>query len=152
MTDIYNYIQQELKQFALSLCGYRIFDADDLIQDTCLRMLEKYNDKEYLEQKKLSGAIMQNLYIDKCRRRLTSPLVVSNNFPHIVEIQSLESKEIMNFIRGSKHKSFESLKLHIEGYKAKEIQKIYGDKTINVPLGNIMMARKKLKQYFRIAS
>lgn len=150
MNEIYNYIKNELRGYALRLCDYRKHETEDLIQDTSLKMWEKYRDKPLTEQKKIATTVMGNLHKDYWRRRYCEPFVVTNQFPEL-EIMYSDCKEIFNFICGQKYKSFESLKLFVEGYKVKEIQTIYGDKTINVPLHNIHRARKKTKEYFNIA-
>lgn len=128
---IYTYIQRELKGYAISLTK-NIHDAEDLVQDTCLRMFLSYGDRELPEQKRLSGTIMKNLFTDWMRKyRFIEELP---EVPAKDEIYDrMQQKELQKaLVEMSNQKHALSFRLRIEGYSNTEIAPIIGTNRNNI--------------------
>ena len=72
MDELLKYINDSLVTLALELTGYNHQDAKDLVQDTCLKVITKYDsyfkDKDFDYQKRVVRVCMRNLFLDSKRR------------------------------------------------------------------------------------
>lgn len=141
---IYHYIQRELKGFAISLTK-NIHDAEDLVQDTCLRMFLSYSDRELPEQKRLSGTIMKNLFVDWFRRHQF--IEELPEVPARDEIyERMQQKELQQaLVDMSNQKHALAFRLRIEGYSNTEIAPMIGTNRNNVNQ-YIIHSKNTLKQ------
>ena len=150
MKDIYHYILNDLKGFAINLAGNR-YNADDLIQETCMKMFLKYPDKDYEEQVKLSCTIMKNIFIDKSRvykttYELVDEIKVDNDAWGIMQKKELQ-KELVNL--KSKKLSF-IFRLRLDGYSKKDIVDITGVNT-NTINSYVMRAKREIIKQLKAA-
>lgn len=124
--------QEDLKKFAMSLTA-NVDDAEDLVQETCLKALSK---KDYFlrQPKNLVGwlfTIMKNIFINQYRRAVNHKKVnydqdtnMTSNYTKTTH-QNPESSYTINEIQDrlnnldDKHKT--PLKLFLSGYKYQEI-------------------------------
>jgi len=135
--------QEDLKKFAMTLTG-NVPDADDLVQETCLKALSK---KDYFlnSPKNLVGwlfTIMKNLFINQYRRAAYTRKVnydknpsMSTNFTKTSE-SSPESdytmKEIQEKLNNLDDKHQKPLKMFLSGYKYQEIAE-----DLNINMGTV---------------
>ena len=152
-----------LKKFAMSLTSDHE-RADDLVQDTYLKAIT-YKDKfvDYTNLKAWVFTIMKNTFINNYRRNVKENTIIDGtqdlyylNQPHDKGFISPESK----YAEGEIEKAINSLsdefripfRMHIEGYKYKEIADDLGLK-IGTVKSRIFFTRQKLmlmlKDYVR---
>jgi len=137
-----------LKIYALKLCNQHLHDAEDLVQDTVLKMLEKYPG---LECVKTAATIMRRLFIDRWRRSkvvMFSELMpyhepaAENDLAKQIDVKNLYQK-----IDKQKLDCFKSIALQMAGFSMKEIAAIRG-KSINTICGHCMDGKLKLIKYY----
>lgn len=157
MEAILNYILHQLKIFALKSCKNKL-DAEDLVQDTCERMIlayERYAGLPLNELQRIATVTMKRILIDNYRKKLTRP-ALTNELPFYLAgsedvERDYEYKHIMDIIRSSPDQHIKVFYLSIQGYKMREISKMN-----NIPLGtatgNSRYGRKKLIKNFLISS
>jgi len=156
-------MKPNLQRFAMSLTSDRD-NALDLVQDTYLKAIT-YKDKfvDYTNLKAWVFTIMKNTFINNYRRNIKENTIVDGtqdlyylNQPHDKGFISPES----NYAEGEIEKAIDSLddefripfRMHIEGYKYKEIASELGLK-IGTVKSRIFFTRQKLmvmlKDYVR---
>lgn len=152
-------IQLNMYNFAYSLTLNRD-DANDLLQDTSLKVLD--NQEKFTDDVNFKGwvmTIMKNIFINHYRQivRNQTVLDVTENLYHLNISQSsgLESpegqyvtKEISESINHFPTDFSKPFSMHVEGYKYEEIAK-----DMNIPIGTvksrIFMARKRLQEEYK---
>lgn len=151
--------QEKLSYFAISLTSDKD-DADDLIQETYLKALS--NKDKYSDQTNLKAwvyTIMKNTFINNYRRNYkSSARINSTDDPYqldtsrdkyIVQPDSKYSeKEIMNVIDKLDDDYRLPFKMHLAGYKYKEISDELG-LLIGTVKSRIFHARRKLMDELR---
>ena len=149
-------IQKNMFSFAMMLTANR-YDAEDLLQETTLRVLD--NRDKYVDNVNFKGwvlTIMRNIFINNYRKELRSQLVIdqTRDFQqlNISEDSKWENpeetiaiKEIRFIINNLNDDLKIPFSLHLEGYKYNEIS----DK-LSLPLGTvksrIFFARRELQR------
>ena len=149
-------IQRNMFSFAMMLTANR-YDAEDLLQETTLRVLD--NRSKYVDNVNFKGwvlTIMRNIFINNYRKILRSQIVIdqtddlrhlniSENSNREDPEETMAVKEIKSII----NKLHDDLKIpfsmYLDGYKYNEIS----DK-LALPLGTvksrIFFARQKLRK------
>ncbi|MCK4663510.1 MAG: RNA polymerase sigma factor [Bacteroidales bacterium] len=144
----------KLKNYAYSLT-LNVEDSHDLLQETFFKAL-KYRDKfiEPMNLKSWAYTIMKNTFINNYRRAVKSRTIIDStkelyyiNIPQNSGFSSPDSSysanELRNGIEKLKKEFKVPFKMHIEGYKYKEIAE-----ELNLPIGSvksrIFFAREKL--------
>jgi len=147
-------MKPNLQRFAMSLTSDRD-NALDLVQDTYLKAIT-YKDKfvDYTNLKAWVFTIMKNTFINNYRRNIKENTIVDGtqdlyylNQPHDKGFISPES----NYAEGEIEKAIDSLddefripfRMHVEGYKYKEIADEMGLK-IGTVKSRIFFSRQKL--------
>jgi len=149
-------IQKNMYSFAMLLTANR-YDAEDLLQETTLRVLD--NQEKYVDNINFKGwalTIMRNIFINNYRKELRSQIVVdqtgdlhSLNVPGDSKWDSPEETITIKEIHFIINKLSDDLKIpfsmHLDGYKYNEIS----DK-LALPLGTvksrIFFARRELQR------
>jgi len=149
-------IQKNMYSFAMLLTANR-YDAEDLLQETTLRVLD--NQEKYVDNVNFKGwvlTIMRNIFINNYRKELRSQVVVDQTGDlHQLNVQgdskwenpetTITIKEI-NFIINNLSDDLKiPFSMHLDGYKYHEIS----DK-LALPLGTvksrIFFARRELQR------
>src|SRR4030043_185100 len=147
-------MKSNLQRFAMSLTSDRE-RALDLVQDTYLNAIT-YKDKfvDYTNLKAWVFTIMKNTFINNYRRNIKENTIIDGtqdlyyiNMPHDKGFISPESR----YAQGEIEKAIESLeddfripfRMHIDGYKYKEIAEELGLK-IGTVKSRIFLTRQKL--------
>ena len=151
-------LQSNLLNFAYMLTSNRD-DAQDLLQDTTLKVLDNYD--KYTENTNFKGwvfTIMRNIFINNYRRTVRSNTVVDRtedlyhlNLPQDSGYQTPEGafgvNEISDAIADFPEKYRIPFSMHVAGYKYNEIAE-----HMHLPLGTIksriFFARQALQQRF----
>ncbi|MCM1110237.1 MAG: sigma-70 family RNA polymerase sigma factor [Clostridium sp.] len=151
-------LQANMFNFALMLTSNRD-DAQDLVQDTMLKVLD--NQDKYAENTNFKGwvfTIMRNIFINNYRRIVRAATVVDRtedlyhlNISQDSGIASPEASyaagEIMDAINSFDAKFREPFSMHVAGYKYNEIAE-----KLELPLGTvksrIFAARQMLQERF----
>ena len=149
-------IQQNMFNFAMLLTANR-FDAEDLLQETTLRVLD--NREKYVDNVNFKGwvlTIMRNIFINNYRKELRSQTVIDQtsdlhqlNIPENSRWENPEEtmnvKEIKFIINNLNSDLKIPFSLYLDGYKYNEIS----DK-LKLPLGTvksrIFFARRELQR------
>jgi len=152
-------IQDNMFNFALMLTGNKD-DANDLLQDTTLKVLD--NQKKYIENVNFKGwvlTIMRNIFINNYRKIVRSQTVIdqTENLYHLSLSQDsgLDSpdgaytiKEINEAIRNLNKDLKIPFSMFLAGYKYNEIAENLG-----LPLGTvksrIFFARQELQRVLK---
>ena len=135
-------------------------DADDLLQDTSLRVLD--NQEKFTENTNFKGwvlTVMKNIFINNYRKIVRNQTVIDQtedlyhlNLPQDSGILSPESLCAVNELKDGIERLPLDLRIpfrmHVEGYKYEEIAE-----SMNLPIGTvksrIFWARKKLQNDFK---
>jgi len=151
-------LQSNMLNFAYMLTSNRD-DAQDLLQDTTLKVLDNYD--KYTENTNFKGwvfTIMRNIFINNYRRTVRSNTVVDRtedlyhlNLPQDSGYQTPEGafgvNEISEAIADFPEKYRIPFSMHVAGYKYNEIAE-----HMHLPLGTIksriFFARQALQQRF----
>ena len=151
-------LQSNMLNFAYMLTSNRD-DAQDLLQDTTLKVLDNYD--KYTENTNFKGwvfTIMRNIFINNYRRAVRSNTVVDRtedlyhlNLPQDSGYQTPEGafgvNEISDAIADFPEKYRVPFSMHVAGYKYNEIAE-----HMHLPLGTIksriFFARQALQQRF----
>lgn len=149
-------LQDNLYNFAYMLTGNRD-DAQDLLQDTTLKVYEKA--EMFVENSNFKGwvfTIMRNIFINNYRREVRSNTFIdtTDDLYHINSAQdssidsvedSYSASEIMAAINSFSEEYRRPFSMHVEGYKYAEIAEELG-----LPLGTvksrIFFARQRLQE------
>ena len=148
-------LQSNLLSFALQLTRNHD-DAEDLLQDTTLKVLD--NERKFAENTNFKGwvfTIMRNIFINNYRRQVRSAVVVdkTQDLYHLNIVQdsgletpegSMSIKEISRVISSFSDDYRRPFSMHMAGYKYTEIAE-----KMNLPVGTvksrIFFARKRLR-------
>jgi len=149
-------IQKNMYSFAMLLTANR-YDAEDLLQETTLRVLD--NKEKYVENVNFKGwalTIMRNIFINNYRKELRSQVVVDQTGDlHNLNVscdskwdnpeETMRVKEIKFIINSLSDDLKTPFSMHLDGYKYNEIS----DK-LALPLGTvksrIFFARRELQR------
>ncbi len=149
-------IQSNLLNFAYALTSNRE-DANDLLQDTVLKVLD--SEDKYISNVNFKGwafTIMRNLFINKYRRQSRSVVVIdrsedlyqlnmSQDSGLDTPVGAINAKEITAMIRSFPEDLRRPFSMLISGYHYNEIAE-----ELNLPVGTIksriFQARKKLQK------
>jgi len=149
-------IQKNMYSFAILLTANR-YDAEDLLQDTTLRVLD--NRDKYVDNVNFKGwvlTIMRNIFINNYRKELRSQVIIDQtddlyhlNVPGDSKGENPEEmmtiKEIQFIISNLNDDLKVPFSMHLDGYKYNEIS----DK-LALPLGTvksrIFFARRELQR------
>ena len=149
-------IQKNMFSFAMMLTANR-YDAEDLLQETTLRVLD--NKDKYVDNVNFKGwvmTIMRNIFINNYRRELRSNIYVDQTGDlHLLNIsdhskwENPEETVAFKEIKSTIHSLNDELKvpflMYLDGYKYHEIS----DK-LSLPLGTIksriFFARRELQR------
>ena len=149
-------IQQNMFNFAMTLTANR-YDAEDLLQETTLRVLD--NKDKYVDNINFKGwvlTIMRNIFINNYRKVLRSQIIIdqTDDLYHLNVSEDLSREnpeetttinEIKFIINSLNNELKIPLSMYLEGYKYTEIS----DK-LALPLGTvksrIFFARQELKR------
>ncbi len=162
INDKINNIESILRAFSLKLTGNRV-DADDLYQDTALRIMansDKY--KEGTNFKAWAITIMRNIFINNYRKKVRRGVMLDqtdNNYfidsgSKVVRNEGESNasyKEMLAMVSALPQEFKEPFWMAYKGYKYDEIAE-----KLEAPLGTIksriFFARKKLKNMYQIAN
>ena len=152
-------LQSNMRNFAFSLTLNRE-EAEDLLQDTTLRVLD--NQEKYTENINFKGwvlTIMKNIFINNYRKIVRNQTIIDTtedlyhlNLPQNSGFANPESSyvtsEIQNSIDSFADEYRIPFSMHVQGYKYEEI----ADK-MNLPIGTvksrIFLARKRLQEQLK---
>ena len=162
VNDKINNINSSLRAFSLKLTGNKV-DADDLYQDTALRIMansDKY--REGTNFKAWAITIMRNIFINNYRKRIRRGVMLDqtdNNFfinsgSKVVSNDGESNatyKEMLAMVSSLPIEFKEPFWMAYKGYKYDEIAE-----KLDAPLGTIksriFFARKKLRNLYEIAN
>lgn len=137
-------------RYALSLT-HDVNDAEDLVQQACLRV---FRSRGRLVGKRYLFVAIRNLFIDRCRKRGTSPAfdpsreeeILDDAPSHVAVVE--DRADLEHMLRCLRVEEREVLLLnHVEGYTAAEIGEITGQPRGTV-LSQLARARKKLVERY----
>ncbi len=152
-------LQGNMRNFAYSLTLNRD-DAEDLLQDTTLKVLD--NQEKFTENVNFKGwvlTIMKNIFINNYRKIVRNQTIIDKtedfhllNLPQNSGFDSPEGSyaigEISNSIDAFPDEYRIPFSMHIQGFKYEEIAQ-----TMNLPIGTvksrIFLARKKLQEQLK---
>ena len=152
-------LQSNMRNFAFSLTLNRD-DAEDLLQDTTLKVLD--NQEKFTDNVNFKGwvlTIMKNIFINNYRKIVRNQTVVDKtedlhhlNLPQNSGFDSPEGSyaigEITNNIASFTDEYRVPFSMHIQGFKYEEIAQ-----TMNLPIGTvksrIFLARKRLQEQLK---
>lgn len=152
-------LQSNMKNFALSLTANQD-DADDLLQETYLKVL--YNQNKFVDNTNLKGwvmTIMRNIFINNYRRVVRSRTLIDTtddlfhlNLPqdsgYVSPDESYGVSEITEVINSFSEELRQPFSMFLAGYKYNEIAE-----EMNIPLGTvksrIFFARKRLQEILK---
>ena len=147
-------LKPQLSRFALSLTANQI-DAEDLLQDTMVKAIT-YRQKfsEYTNLKAWTYTIMKNTFINNYRRNIRRNTTFDNtkdlfflNYNKdagvVTPDSDIASKEISRLIDDLDNDFKIPFKMHLEGYKYKEIAHRL-DLKLGTVKSRIFFTRKKL--------
>lgn len=150
-------LQSNLKNFALSLT-YNEMDAEDLLQDTTLKVLN--NKDKFVDNVNFKGwvfTVMRNIFINNYHKVVKSQSVIDNSVDlsnvnlvndggEFTPQGAMDIKDIRKAINSLSPILKESLGLYVKGYKYNEISEM-----LDIPIGTvksrIFLARKELQKY-----
>jgi RNA polymerase sigma-70 factor (ECF subfamily) len=149
-------LQKNMYSFAMTLTTNR-YDAEDLLQETTLRVLN--NQDKFVDNVNFKGwvfTIMRNIFINNYRKDLRSNIIidqtddflhsnVSGNLNRENPEETMTINEIKGIINGLNNELKIPFSLYLDGYKYMEIS----DK-LSLPLGTvksrIFFARRELQR------
>lgn len=149
-------LQDNMRNFAFTLTANRD-DAEDLLQDTTLRVLN--NQDKFVDNVNFKGwvlTVMRNIFINNYHKLVRSQTVIdSNSDPYNVPMLNeggettpdgaMAIKEITASITSLNETLKRPFSMYISGYKYNEISEI-----LDIPLGTvksrIFLARQELQQ------
>ncbi len=149
-------LQNNMRHFAYSLTLNKD-DAEDLLQDTTLKVLD--NQDKFAENVNFKGwvlTIMKNIFINNYRKIVRNQTIIDKtedfhllNLPQNSGFDSPESSyvvgEISNSIDSFPDEYRVPFSMHIQGFKYEEIAQ-----SMNLPIGTvksrIFLARKRLQE------
>ena len=152
-------LQNNMRHFAYSLTLNKE-DAEDLLQDTTLKVLD--NKDKFTEDVNFKGwvlTIMKNIFINNYRKIVRNQTIIDKtedlhllNLPQNSGFDSPESSyaigEISNCIDSFPDEYIIPFSMHVEGFKYEEIAQ-----SMNLPIGTvksrIFLARKRLQEQLR---
>ncbi len=152
-------LQSNMRNFAFSLTLNRD-DAEDLLQDTTLKVLD--NQDKFVENVNFKGwilTIMKNIFINNYRKIVRNQTVFDRtddlhhlNLPQNSGFENPEGAlsvgEINNSINAFADEYRIPFTMHLDGFKYEEIAQ-----TMNLPIGTvksrIFLARKKLQEQLK---
>ncbi|HNZ62149.1 MAG TPA: RNA polymerase sigma factor [Paludibacteraceae bacterium] len=152
-------LQNNMRNFAFSLTLNRE-DAEDLLQDTTLKVLD--NREKFTKNVNFKGwvlTIMKNIFINNYRKIVRNQTVIDKtedmyhlNLPQNSGFDSPEGYysigEINNNIESFPDEYRIPFSMHLQGYKYEEIAE-----TMHLPIGTvksrIFLARKRLQQQLK---
>ncbi|PVZ08800.1 RNA polymerase sigma-70 factor (ECF subfamily) [Porphyromonas loveana] len=152
-------LQDNMRNFALTLTANRD-DAEDLLQDTTLRVLN--NEEKFVDNVNFKGwvlTVMRNIFINNYHKLVRSQTVIdANSDPYNVPVLNeggedtpegtMAIKEITAAIASLSDALKEPFSMYVSGYKYNEISD-----TLGIPLGTvksrIFLARQELQQQLR---
>ena len=155
MNQLLNHITKNLYQLALRLCGYDVQDANDLVQNTCVRVIVKFDKhfkgKDLIDQVRIARVVMKNIFFDGIRR---SKRVVSMNVDALEDsgdrTQYLKDLEhdlsvLERVMFNSDNPSLEALGLFYRGLSCKQIAQIQHT-NVNTVTGRLRYARQNIRK------
>ncbi|KGN76270.1 RNA polymerase sigma70 [Porphyromonas macacae] len=149
-------MQDYMRNFALSLTA-DITDAEDLVQDTSLKVLS--NRDKFIDNVNFKGwvlTIMRNIFINNYHKIVRSQSIIDagtdlynvpilNEGGHTTPEGSMDIKEITAAIESLSDTLKEPFSMYISGYKYNEIAE-----ALDIPLGTvksrIFFARRELQE------
>ncbi len=152
-------LQDNMRNFALSLTANRE-DAEDLLQDTTLRVLN--NEDKFVDNINFKGwvlTVMRNIFINNYHKLVRTQTIIDGNAdPYNQALPnaggystpegSMEIKEITNAIASLSDTLKEPFSMYVSGYKYHEIAD-----ALDIPLGTvksrIFLARQELKEQLK---
>jgi len=152
-------LQANMRNFAYSLTMNKD-DAEDLLQDTTLKVLD--NSEKFAENVNFKGwvlTIMKNIFINNYRKIVRNQTIIDKtedfhllNLPQNSGFDSPESSYAVGEITNSIHSFPDEYRIpfsmHIQGFKYEEIAE-----TMNLPIGTvksrIFLARKRLQEQLK---
>lgn len=152
-------LQDNMRNFALTLTANRD-DAEDLLQDTTLRVL--HNEDKFVDNVNFKGwvlTVMRNIFINNYHKLVRSQTVIDpNSDPYNVPLLneggedtpdgSMTIKEITAAIASLNETLKQPFSMYVSGYKYNEISE-----TLGIPLGTvksrIFLARQELQQQLK---
>ena len=126
-------------------------EREDLVQETLTKALEKQH--LFKEDINLIGwlrTIMQNIYISNYRKNKNNVIIISNDHPSFINLQSdnayypekqIQYNQVLTLIDNLPNEQRTLVKMHEQGYKYKEIAQMF-----NIPLGTIKSRIHTAKQ------
>lgn len=143
--------QNDLKAYAIMLSKNTI-DAEDLVQDTYLRIFSRANFELIKNVRGYLMSMMHNIYIDKTRRKklhlqhqeYLQNIVFADNEPTIENTEiSINEQDIYKQIEQIKDEWREPFLLFYQGYDYEEMTKKTGVK-IDLLRSRVFYARREL--------
>lgn len=149
-------IQENMMNFALLLTSNQ-YDAEDLMQDTTLKVLD--NKDKFVDNINFKGwvlTVMRNIFINKYHKIIRTQIAIDQRSDfenlNIIDESSIDIadypfrlQEISNAINGLGDDMKLPLSMYLSGYKYSEIAE-----KLNVPLGTvksrIFFARRELQK------
>jgi len=130
-----------LRPYALHLCKNDVYKADELVQDTCDKVLRKfgrYAHKPQDEQERMVNVTMRNIFIDRVRSENLRPKVISSDAfdfeltNDVVEedLYTPRLRVIMDYIKTLDEPAAKCFLLWLNGKKLREVCVI-----MNIKLG-----------------
>ncbi len=162
INDKINNIDPALRAFSMKLTGNKV-DADDLFQDTALRIMsnsDKY--REGTNFKAWAITIMRNIFINNYRKKVRRGVMLDqtdNNYfinsgSKVVRNEGESNasyKEMLQMVSSLPEEFKEPFWMAYKGYKYDEIAE-----KLDAPLGTIksriFFARKKLRNLYEVAN
>lgn len=162
MEEVLKFIVKDLKEKALHLtkCPH---DAEDLIQDTCLKMWlsgYRYRNKTETELRKIATTTMKNRAIDLHRKKyggmrgnnyyftfLTADFKFVDASIEEQKVSGRDLSQIKLYIEKSEKNTFEALRMSLNGYSTIEIADYYKI-PLNTALTRIRYARLEMARQF----
>jgi len=154
---IYKNNYEALQSFALTLTRNKM-DADDLVQDTAIKVFRNFGSyKEHQNFKNWCFTILKNTYFTNYKKRKRRNIVATPiedlNFLGIIQIETKPSSGrklilLKEAIEMLSVKSKEPFLMFINGYSYKEISQY-----LEIPIGTVKsrinFARTKLRRYYQ---
>lgn len=150
--------RKPLTGYAFVLCRANQHNAEDLFQETCLKVLQAEKKNQFLQGtnfKAFAHTVMRNTFITTYRKKLQmqapddvidySLLIEFRMIDNTTGESLLVEKDLVSTINTIEKKKLKVLSLYISGYKYVEIAE-----KLNLPLGTIksrmFLARKQLSK------
>lgn len=157
MERLLRHIYENFYLKAMSLTRNNKEDAKDLIQDTCLKMIEcfhRYEGLPFIEQQKISAFCMRNLFLDSIKRKNVRPKITIPIHEYWDEpgefvdyAHRMLARKVDRFVFTNTDKHIQSAGLSAVGYTGDEIAKVYNT-TRNSVQAFIRYGRSKIRKEF----